>query len=47
LKLIVSFAVKFWSEMDGDASSVGEWRIFKSTTFSGGANWEVMLPKIY
>jgi hypothetical protein len=34
LKLIASFAVKFWSEMDGVASGVGEWKIFKSITFN-------------
>jgi hypothetical protein len=47
LRLIASFAEKSWSEMDGVANGAGEWRIFKSTTFSRGADWEVMLPKIY
>jgi hypothetical protein len=33
-KLIASFAVKFWSEMAGDANGADEWKIFKSIIFS-------------
>jgi hypothetical protein len=36
-KLIASFAVKFWSEMDGDANHAGAWKIFKSITFGRAA----------
>jgi hypothetical protein len=39
LKLIASSAVKSWSEMVGVSNGVGEWRIFKSITFDGGADW--------
>jgi hypothetical protein len=46
LKLIASFGLKFWSEMDGVANHVGEWKIFKSITFSRGADWAMTLPKI-
>jgi hypothetical protein len=38
-KLIATFAVKSGSEMAGDASVVGAWRIFKSITFSREADW--------
>jgi hypothetical protein len=37
LKLIANSAVKCWSGMDGVANRAGEWKIFKSITFSGGA----------
>jgi hypothetical protein len=33
--------------MAGVANRVGEWKIFKSTTFSGGADWAMTLPKIW
>jgi hypothetical protein len=42
LKLIASFAVKFWSEMAGVANRAGEWKVFKSITLSGGADWATM-----
>jgi hypothetical protein len=32
--------------MAGVANRVGEWKIFKSTTFSGGADWAMTRPKI-
>jgi hypothetical protein len=38
LKLIVSSAGKSWSEMDGDVNRAGEWKIFKSITFSDEAS---------
>jgi hypothetical protein len=41
-KRIASFAAKFWSETDGDANRAGAWKIFKSITFSGGANWAMI-----
>jgi hypothetical protein len=46
LKLIASFAGKSWSETAGDANRAGEWKIFKSITFSGGAEWAMTLPRI-
>jgi hypothetical protein len=45
-KFIASFAVKFWSEMAGDVNGAGEWRAFKSISFSGGADWAMILPRI-
>jgi len=45
-KLIASSAVKSWSEMDGVANLAVEWKIFKFTTFSGGADWAMILPRI-
>jgi hypothetical protein len=45
-KLIVSSARKFWSGMAGVANPAGAWKIFKSITFSGGADWAMTLPKI-
>jgi hypothetical protein len=46
LKLIVSVAVKFWSEMDGDVNGAGGWKIFKSIIFNGGADWAMTVPRI-
>jgi len=46
LKLIASFAVKFWNEMDGVANRAGAWKIFKSITFSHEADWAMTWPKI-
>jgi len=46
LKLIASFAVKFWSEMDGVANRAGAWNIFKLITFRHGAAWVMTLPRI-
>jgi hypothetical protein len=46
LKLIVSCAGKFWSEMDGDANGADGWRIFRSITFNGEADWAMTLLKI-
>jgi hypothetical protein len=34
LKLIASFAGKFWGETAGVANRAGEWKIFKSITFN-------------
>jgi hypothetical protein len=39
LKSIFNFAGMSWSEAAGDANGVGGWRIFKSITFSRGADW--------
>jgi hypothetical protein len=39
LKLIASFAGKFWTEMDGVANGAGKWRVFKSIIFNGEAEW--------
>jgi hypothetical protein len=44
LKLIASFAVKFWGEMAGVANRAGEWKVFKSITFGRGAGWAMTLP---
>jgi len=38
--------MKSWSEMAGVANIAGEWKIFKSITFSHGADWATMLPRI-
>jgi hypothetical protein len=46
LKLIASSAGKFWSEMAGDANGAGGWKVFKSITFNGGADWATMRRKI-
>jgi hypothetical protein len=46
LKFIASSAGKSWSEMDGLVNLAGEWMIFKSITFSGGADWAMTLPRI-
>jgi hypothetical protein len=46
LKLIASSAVKSWSETAGVANRVGVWKVFKSITFSRGADWVMTLPKI-
>jgi hypothetical protein len=46
-KLIESFARKFWSEMAGGVNPVDTWRIFKSITFSCGADWVMMQPRIW
>jgi hypothetical protein len=32
--------------MGGIANRAGEWRIFKSITFSREADWAMMLPRI-
>jgi len=32
--------------MAGVANRVGEWRNFKFTTFGGGADWAMTLPRI-
>jgi hypothetical protein len=32
--------------MAGVANRVGAWKIFKSTTLNGGADWAMTLPKI-
>jgi hypothetical protein len=45
-KLTASFAVKSLNEMVGGANRADGWKIFKSTTFSGGANWETTPRKI-
>jgi hypothetical protein len=37
LKLIASFAVKFWIETAGVANGGGGWTVFKSIAFSGEA----------
>jgi hypothetical protein len=44
--IIACFAEKSWSEMDGDANRAGEWRIFKSITFSGEATWGMTRQRI-
>jgi hypothetical protein len=46
LKLTANSAEKSWSEMAGAASLAGVWRIFKFTTFSGGADWVMTLLRI-
>jgi hypothetical protein len=46
LRLIASFAVKSWSEMAGDASGAGEWKVFKSITFNRGATLVMTPPRI-
>jgi len=46
LKLIASFAVKFWSETVGVAKVAGAWKIFKSITFSRGADRAMTLLRI-
>jgi hypothetical protein len=46
LKLIGSSAVKSWNEMVGIANRADAQRLFKSTTFSGGADWAMTLPRI-
>jgi hypothetical protein len=45
-KLIANSAEKSWSEMAGVANGAGEWRVFKSITFSREADVAMMLPKI-
>jgi hypothetical protein len=45
-KRIAVSAVKFWSETDGVANHAGGWKIFKSITFNGGADWATMKRKI-
>jgi hypothetical protein len=45
-KLIASFAVKFWGEMDGVVNHAGGWRIFKSITFSREADWAMIRLRI-
>ena len=32
--------------MAGDANHAGEWKVFKSITFSPGADWAMMLLRI-
>jgi hypothetical protein len=32
--------------MAGDANGAGEWKIFKSTTFSHEVDWTMTLPRI-
>jgi hypothetical protein len=32
--------------MDGVANLAGAWKIFKSITFSGEADWAMTLPRI-
>jgi len=44
--IIACFAEKSWSATAGGANRVGEWRIFKSITFSLGANWAMTLLRI-
>jgi hypothetical protein len=46
LKLIACSAAKSWSEMGGVANRAGAWKIFKSITFSGEADWAMTLPRI-
>jgi len=46
LRLIASFAVKFWSATAGVANRADEWKIFKSIISSGGANWAMTLSRI-
>jgi hypothetical protein len=46
LKPIVSSAVKSWSEIAGDVNRADAWKIFKSITFSRGADWAMTLPRI-
>jgi hypothetical protein len=46
LKLIDNSAAKSWSETVGVANGVGAWWIFKSITFSRGADWAMTLPRI-
>jgi hypothetical protein len=46
LKLIASYAWKFWSEMAGGANRAGEWKIFKSITFGRGADWAMIRLRI-
>jgi len=46
LKLIANSAGKSWSGMDGVVNLAGGWKIFKSITFSGGADWAMTLPRI-
>jgi len=43
---IDSSAGKSWSEMAGDANGAGEWKIFKSITFSRGADWAMIRLRI-
>ena len=38
-KRIASSAAKSWSEMAGVVNRADGWRIYKSITFSCGANW--------
>jgi hypothetical protein len=45
-KLIADCARKFWNAMAGDVNRAGAWRIFKSITFNGGADWAMTLPRI-
>jgi hypothetical protein len=46
-KRIASFAVKSWGEMAGAVNRAGEWRIFKSITFSRGVDWAMTLPRTW
>jgi hypothetical protein len=45
-KPIASSAGKFWSVMAGDANRAGAWKIFKSITSSGGADWVMIRLRI-
>jgi hypothetical protein len=47
LRLIGTFAAKFWNETAGIASRVDEWKIFKSTIFNRGAEWVMTQPRIW
>jgi hypothetical protein len=46
LELIASYAVKFWSEIDGVVNLAVGWKIFKSITFSRGADLAMTQPRI-
>jgi hypothetical protein len=47
LKLIASFAGKFWSEIAGVANGAGAWRVFRFITFSHEADWVMTQPRIW
>jgi hypothetical protein len=46
LKPIASSAGKSWSETAGAANRAGGWKVFKSITFSGGADLATTRKKI-
>jgi len=46
LKRIASSAVKSWNEMAGVANRAGEWKVFKSITFSHEVDWAMTQPRI-
>jgi hypothetical protein len=46
-KLIASSVAESGSESAGDANGVGVWKAFKSITFSRGAAWVMIRPRIW